>query len=110
MFSLEIMNMLIKMLELVTGVRYCAPPRGAVDELVLGGLGNSSTASGVATPRSGSYLLGCNFSVFRLSVSMRKYWGQHSCLSSTFYTAILNGTLFFRSAGIDLVFVVQFYI
>ena len=38
-----------------------------------------------------------SFSYFILAVPMRKCLGKHSCMSSPFPIAILNGTFFFRS-------------
>ena len=35
---------------------------------------------------------------------MRKCLREHTCMSFTFAMAILNGTCFFRSPGIDFVF------
>ena len=39
----------------------------------------------------------CSLSYFILAVPMRKRLGKHSCMSSPFPIAILNGTFFFRS-------------
>ena len=38
-----------------------------------------------------------SLSYFILAVSMRECLGKHSCMSSPFPIAILNGTFFFRS-------------
>ena len=35
-----------------------------------------------------------SLSYFHLAVPMRKCWGEHSCISSLFSIAILNGTPF----------------
>ena len=47
----------------------------------------------------------CFLPYFNLAVPMLKCSGKHSCTSSTFSPAILNGTCFFRSPGIVLVLV-----
>ena len=91
----------------------------------LGSFGNSSTASGSSRPegtKGSSYivkakgliffvpsvlymftLLLCFFVIFRSSVIMQKCLGKHSCMSSPFPIAILNGTCFFarRNSPLD---------
>ena len=93
----------------------------------LSSLGNSSTASrssahgGTVSPNysyaigsqffrarctsfhiHSSYILPLCLSYFILAVPMRKCSGKHSCMSSTFPIAILNGPLFFRQAKLSL--------
>ena len=46
---------------------------------------------------------------FILTVPMHKCLGEHLCMSSTFYIAILNGTPFFSSPIINLVLVGKCY-
>ena len=50
-----------------------------------------------------------SLSYFTDAVYMRKCAGEHSCLTSLFPIAILNGTWFFRSSGIDCVLVWECY-
>ena len=92
----------------------------------LGSLGNSSTTTGSSYPEGTiglSYIVrpsgllfflltlllsifiifflptsSVSLSYFIHSVPMCKCSGKHSCMSSTFYISILNGTICFRSA------------
>ena len=49
------------------------------------------------------YLLPLFFlSYFILAVPMREYFGKHSCMSSTFPIAILNGTFFFPAVQLQV--------
>ena len=47
-----------------------------------------------------------SLSYFILAVPLRKYWGQHLCMSFTFYVAILHGT---SSPWINFVLVGECY-
>ena len=55
-------------------------------------------------PLFSASLLPVSSSLFMLAVPMRRCLGKHSCMSSTFSIAMLNGTCFLRSPGIDFVF------
>ena len=46
---------------------------------------------------------------FNLTVPLRKYSGEYSCMSSAFSVAILNETSFFLSPGIDFGLDVECY-
>ena len=46
-----------------------------------------------------------SLSYFNLAVPVRECLGKHSCMSSPFFIATLNGTFFLRSPGIDFVLV-----
>ena len=50
-----------------------------------------------------------SLSYFILAVPMCDCLGRHQCVNSPFYIAILNGTCFLRSPGIDFVLVGECY-
>ena len=51
----------------------------------------------------------CFFALFQSYSSHAQISGENSCMSYTFFIAILNETCFFRSLGIDFVFIGECY-